>query len=144
MTPTLGQKSHCNLLLGHPLNYCIVIMKHELYLVPQSETSQIQCWNKYLFWDKSIIICLMKIERIKYQILFAHQENIQILFKYLKIFEYIRIYLQKNVRFQNPKFLYIPKTPFNQKEFSACWLSLIKTTDLLLAHRILSKFCLCF
>ena len=40
----------------------------------------------------SNIIRLMKIERIKYRILFAHQENIRILFEYLKIFEYSNIF----------------------------------------------------
>ena len=40
----------------------------------------------------SNIICLMKIEQIEYRILFAHQENIRILFKYLKIFEYLNIF----------------------------------------------------
>ena len=39
----------------------------------------------------SNIIRLMKIEQMEYRILFAHQENIQILFKYLKIFEYLNI-----------------------------------------------------
>ena len=38
------------------------------------------------------IIRLMKIERIEYRILFAHQENIRILFEYLKIFEYSNIF----------------------------------------------------
>ena len=45
----------------------------------------------------SNIIHLMKIERIEYRILFAHQENIQILFKYLKIFEYSNKFA-KNVK----------------------------------------------
>ena len=40
----------------------------------------------------SNIIRLMKIERIEYRILFAHQENIRILFEYLKIFEYSNIF----------------------------------------------------
>ena len=40
----------------------------------------------------SNIIRLLKIERIEYRILFAHQENIRILFKYLKIFEYSNIF----------------------------------------------------
>ena len=40
----------------------------------------------------SNIIRLMKIERIEYRILFAYQENIRILFEYLKIFEYSNIF----------------------------------------------------
>ena len=40
----------------------------------------------------SNIILPMKIERIEYWILFAHEENIRILFEYLKIFEYSNIF----------------------------------------------------
>ena len=40
----------------------------------------------------SNIIRLMKIERIEYRILFGYQENIRILFEYLKIFEYSNIF----------------------------------------------------
>ena len=49
--------------------------------------------NNYFGTNRiSNIIRLMKIERIEYRILFAHQENIRILFEYLKIFEYSNIF----------------------------------------------------
>ena len=54
----------------------------------------------------------MKIEQIEYRILFAHQENIRILFEYLKIFEYIRINLQKNVKVLESKIFIYPKNTF--------------------------------
>ena len=60
----------------------------------------------------SNIICLMKIERIEHRILFAHQENIRILFKYLKIFEYIQINLGKNVKVLESKIFIYPKNTF--------------------------------
>ena len=77
-----------------------------------------QCWNEYLVWDESNIEYYGSDENWMNWILFACQQNIQILFKHLQIFEYILINLEKMSRFQNPKFLQTPKTPFN-------WLSLI-------------------
>ena len=56
----------------------------------------------------SNIICLMKIEQIEYQILLAHQENIRILFKYLKIFEYSNKFEKKCKGFGIQNF-YIPQ-----------------------------------
>ena len=58
------------------------------------------------------IIRLMKIEQIEYCILFAHQENIQIVFKYLKIFKYMRINLQNNVKVSESKIFIYPKITF--------------------------------
>ena len=49
--------------------------------------------NNYFGTNRiSNIIHLMKIWRIEYRILFVHQENIRILFEYLKIFEYSNIF----------------------------------------------------
>ena len=50
----------------------------------------------------------MKIEQIEYRILFAHQENIRILFKYLKIFEYSYKFAKKCKGFGIQKF-YVPQ-----------------------------------
>ena len=38
----------------------------------------------------------------------------------IRIFKYIQINLQKNVKDLESKILYTPKTPFNQKEFFTC------------------------
>ena len=69
--------------------------------------------NNYFGTNRiSNIIRLMKIERIEYRILFGYQENIRILFEYLKIFEYIRINLHNCKFSRSLNFLQNLKTYF--------------------------------
>ena len=60
----------------------------------------------------SNIIRLLKIERIEYRILFAHQENIRILFEYLKIYSNK---FAKNVKLLESKIFTYPENTFQSK-----------------------------
>ena len=69
-----------------------VDLQYRLFRVATLQLIAVETNNYFETNRISNIIHLMKIERIEYRILFGYQENIRILFEYLKIFEYSNIF----------------------------------------------------